>query len=447
MSDPQERAWYDSHRDAILKGDDELGGGFTEAASFRNVRLTSTEEILALIRRFSSAVPFNDDPHGFFSISRETFEHLAIEEEAAAGFDNTDCPDYPTFGSSDDPYDSVVKPFYNVWTGFSTKKSFSWKDKYRLADAPDRRVRRLMEKENKKIRDDAIREFNDAVRFLVTFVRKRDPRYNPHTQTEAERQKSMRDAAAAQAARSRAANHEKIASYEMPEWARPKDDPAAHQFSEDDEDSDSEIELLECVICNKTFKSDKQLEAHERSKKHIKAVQHLRREMRKEGADLEIDKSASFQHEQDSDQGTMKSTVEHAPVEAESNEAGGDIERGIDGFHESDDKEPPMQLNMARGGSDIQTDTDGDDYAPRSVIQERLMSDTAPVIRKHDSSEELAAAAAKISVSQDQAPRKIGRAKAKREKKAAASRSQAEQVSSIEQRLVARGQIFGELMD
>jgi DnaJ family protein A protein 5 len=288
LSDPQERAWYDSHRDAILKGagPDDLDN-FSE---FNNIKLTPTQDIIALIRRFNATVPFNDEPNGFFGIAAETFARLADEELAAGEYAPHDTPQYPPFGDSSDVYDPVVKQFYAGWTGFSTRKSFAWKDKYRLGEAPDRRVRRLMEKENKKLRDEAIREFNDAVRFLVTFVRKRDTRYLPNHQNSEERQAALRNAAAAQAARSRAANSEKIRDEPVATWAQPQNHgtDAGDHFSEVEEDS--EVEQIECVVCDKTFKSEKSFEAHERSKKHIKAVQQLRRRMRKEGTELELDK-------------------------------------------------------------------------------------------------------------------------------------------------------------
>ncbi|KAL7807717.1 hypothetical protein V8C44DRAFT_336903 [Trichoderma aethiopicum] len=290
LSDPQERAWYDSHRDSILSGQDDAHDA-SAPPTFHNVRLTTADDIMRLISRFNATVPYTDDANGFFSITRETFEHLAEEEEAAADYDGTECPDYPSFGSSDSEFDSTVKPFYSVWTGFSTRKSFMWQDKYRLSDAPDRRTRRWMEKENKKIRDDAIREFNDAVRFLVAFVKKRDPRYVPSNQSEADRHKSLRTAAAAQAARSRAANKEVHASYEVPEWVLPKED--GKEEDQPSESEESETEILECVVCNKQFKSEKQFESHERSKKHIKAVQDLRRQMKKEMANLDLEAETS----------------------------------------------------------------------------------------------------------------------------------------------------------
>ncbi|KAG5984856.1 hypothetical protein E4U55_002935 [Claviceps digitariae] len=281
LSDPQERAWYDSHRDAILAGNNDPTA---EPTSFRNIRLTSTDEILDLIRKFSHTKAFNDKPTGFFGMAREVFEHLAVEEEVAAEVVDGDCPRYPTFGFSDDDYDTVVKPFYASWSGFSTSKSFSWKEKYRLSDAPDRRVRRVMEKENKKCREDAIRQFNEAVRFFTTFVRRRDPRYIPNSQTPADRQISLRSAAASQASRSRAANQQKIGSYENPDWTQPQEDDAhGDDFSE--VETESEVEILKCVVCNKFFKSIQQFEVHERSKKHNKAVQQLRSKMKQESVD------------------------------------------------------------------------------------------------------------------------------------------------------------------
>lgn len=51
--------------------------------------------------------------------------------------------------------------------GFSTAKSFSWRDQWKYSDAPDRRVKRAMEKENKRARDAGRREFNDTVRVCL----------------------------------------------------------------------------------------------------------------------------------------------------------------------------------------------------------------------------------------------------------------------------------------
>ncbi|KAF9896181.1 DnaJ sub C member 21, partial [Lobosporangium transversale] len=163
LSDPQERAWYDSHRDAILRGDDKSDQ--TESAA----GTTAAD----LMKYFSTSAfkGFQDNNAGFFAVYRNIFNKLAEEEAEAAALNNNsnskETPHYPSFGSSttayDDNSDSDVKQFYNAWLTFSTQKSFSWCDKYRLSEAPDRRVRRAMEKENKKFRDAARKEFNDTV--------------------------------------------------------------------------------------------------------------------------------------------------------------------------------------------------------------------------------------------------------------------------------------------
>ncbi|KAG5951320.1 hypothetical protein E4U53_003344 [Claviceps sorghi] len=325
LSDPQERAWYDSHRDSILAGNDDPSA---EPTSFRNVRLTSTEEILDLTRKLGHTKAFNDRSTGFFGMAREAFEHLAMEEEIATDAVDVVCPQYPSFGCSADDYDTVVKPFYASWSGFSTRKPFSWKEKYRLSDAPDRRVRRFMEKENKKCREDAVRQFNEAVRFLTTFVRKRDPRYIPNSQTHADRQISLRSAAAFQAARSRNANQQKIGSYEDPEWTRPQED-ATREDDFSDVEVESDMEILKCVVCKKFFKSIQQFEGHERSKKHNKAVQQLRSQMKKESVDLGLSPDPP------PDPGYMETfilpLVEHNPIQSGSEDLNVDAMTRLEG--------------------------------------------------------------------------------------------------------------------
>jgi DnaJ homolog subfamily A member 5 len=438
LSDPQERAWYDSHRDAILNGDDGYGDDADgQATAFHNVRLTSTAEIMNLMRRFNATVPFDDEPTGFFGIARETFEHLAMEEQAAADFDGTDCPDYPTFGSSDDEFDPTVKLFYSSWAAFSSKKSFSWKDKYRLSDAPDRRVRRLMEKENKKLSDDALREFNDAVRFFVKFVRKRDPRYLPNSQTDAERQKSMRDAAAAQAARSRVANQEKMAAFELPEWAASREDGggAAEEegnFSESEEEE--EVEVLECVVCNKTFKSEKQLDVHEKSKKHIKAVRQLRHQMRKEGAELHLE---AEEEGGESHNPTVESDVEVAEEkDAKDIEPESDLEssRSQPG-KEQKPSGPPKQDEDDAAASETSHESD-DEYASRDAVVDRLAGSQKSVSDQtshalEDPEEELSDVLGRASLNDAAPEKKIGKAKAKRAKKAAAAADAASSTDTV----------------
>lgn len=177
LSDEQERAWYDAHERDILRGG--TGEAAGEDQYQGNMKVTTPEEITRMMGRFRSNVDYTDAPSGFFGFVRETFEQLAKEEEYAADYEYIHIPNYPSFGHKDDTYEGVVRDFYAAWDGFASVKSFAWLDVYRLSDAPDRYTRRLAEKENKKHRDDGRREFNDAVRTLVAFVRKRDPDTRP----------------------------------------------------------------------------------------------------------------------------------------------------------------------------------------------------------------------------------------------------------------------------
>ncbi|KAI0157030.1 DnaJ-domain-containing protein [Hypoxylon sp. FL1284] len=427
LSDPQERAWYDSHRDAILRGHDPAD---TEAApEYHDVRVTTADEIYNLIGRFNKSVPLDDSPNSFFTILQDTFDRIAQAEAAAADWDGLAPVEYPAFGSSKDD-DKVAKTFYSRWSNFSTRLSFAWKDKWRLSDAPDRRVRRLMEKENKKFREDGVREFNDAVRSLVAFVRKRDPRYVSNTQSEAERQKTLRDAAAAQAARSRAANQQKLNDpFAVPEWARSQGGEL-HEGEFSDTDEESEVEHIECVVCNKIFKSEKQYEAHEKSKKHIKAVQQLQRQMKKENSSLDLNDKVSqtpasempvIDDEQvDEDEGEEKEALAGAAA------AGTVSDIHTDGISQPevstirDNTEPTSSRTTT---VDSEDDSGDDDYASRDAIEERLVSEQQGKSNRLQSDEgsvdHLAGEVDDISLTKGEPAKKIGKAKAKREKKAA----------------------------
>ncbi|KAM7183412.1 hypothetical protein V8F20_012627 [Naviculisporaceae sp. PSN 640] len=423
LSDPQERAWYDSHRDAILGGDPDLSGGMPSDQS--GSQYTSATAIFTLMGRFNSSVPMTDSPAGFFGILNAFFDQLASEEVAACEWDGIPSLDYPPFGLAKDDYDSVAKPFYRIWSGFSTRKSFSWKDRYRLSDAPDRRVRRLMEKENKKFRDEAIREYNDAVLSLVAFVKKRDPRYVPNKQSEEERQKILRSSAAAQAARARAAQQEKLSDYTLPEWvqSRPEGEGYDDAFSMSEEES--EVEHIECVVCNKIFKSEKQFESHEKSKKHVKAVQEIRRQMRKENAEFDLQDSKPVPPTVASNAEDPEDTM--GEQEQEDQKGTREVNATKATEHVSGEKAPEESSEEQLDDSE-----EVDEYAPRSTVERRIVPEdgsqgpTEKDLTAADSvTEALEAGLESLSVDATTG-KKIGKAKLKREKKAARQAVEAE---------------------
>ena len=418
LSDPQERAWYDSHRDILLRGDKATGPGADEFSY--NIRMTSTEDVLKLMMKFNGRLDFSDAPSGFFGGLHDFFNQLAKEEDIACQWENEEPLDYPEFGHKDDDYHDLVRPFYAAWTGFATRKSYSWKDEYRLSEAPDRRIRRLMEKENKKIREEATQEYNEAVRSLIAFVRKRDPRVQNNQKFEAERRKALREVAAAQAARSRAARQAKLEDAgvdAIPEWAksRTKDEHEGGFSSE----SDVEEDEWDCVVCDKTFKSEAQFKAHEKSKKHVKLLKQLQKEMREEGADLDLENGrpaaepeAAAVDKKPSQE--LKSDEERGQVPTQSDSVYDTAQGHVEAEPSSNAKAPkPEETELSDASLD-------DDYAPRSDVEQRLAGEEEPLDKASVALEDLSLSGTPVtSDPEGSAQSKIGKAKQKRAKKAA----------------------------
>ncbi|CAH2354911.1 j protein Jjj1p [[Candida] railenensis] len=335
LSDPQERAWYDSHKSQILREDEigETSGGGTYDENFYDplVAGTMVEEIM---RYFNPTlyVKLDDSLAGIYSVVGRLFDKLASEEvshgktQSLDGFDKwlDDTPQanvvdpssllYPKFGSSKSDYANDVRKFYSAWSSFQTVKVFHWKDEYRYSQAPDRKTRRLMEKENKKLRDTAKREYNEAIRNFVTFIKKRDPRIKEGLkQYELEKKKKQQKELEEQVEAARVARLQQLAQNQsagaVQDWQKLSEKELKEledmlkeeyelksdsEFSDDDkyndEGSDIEDNLYECVVCNKFFKSEKQFEAHESSNKHRKILRKLKWEMKQEGIELGIDK-------------------------------------------------------------------------------------------------------------------------------------------------------------
>jgi DnaJ homolog subfamily A member 5 len=416
LSDPQERAWYDSHRDMLLRGE-QAGQATTEEFSY-NIRMTTADEVLKLMMKFNGRVEFTDSPSGFYGGLQDFFKKLAREEEIACQWEDVEQVEYPEFGHKDDAYEDVVRPFYASWNGFATRKSYSWKDVYRLSEAPDRRIRRLMEKENKRHREEAIQEFNDAVRSLIAFVRKCDPRYQENQKSEAERQRILRDAVAAQKARSRAARQarmEEMDATAVPDWAKSRPvDEYEGGFSSEEE---SEQHEFECVVCNKSFKSEAQYEAHEKSKKHIKLVKQLKKNMKDQDQALDLDESPD-QHEKTVEADDL---VAHAEADAYQEDAHAAHEE-LDGEAEATTNGHASSKLDSRSSM---TDEEDVDYAPRDEVVDRL---------NHDKPDDLPARlqasvledTPDTSGTEDSSQPKLGKAKLKRAKKAAQKASAGE---------------------
>lgn len=165
--------------------------------------------------------------------------------------------------------------FYNYWLGFVTLLNFCWVDQYDVMAGPNRKSRRLMEEENKKLRKKARREYNDTVRRLAEFVKKRDKRVidmQKKRNEEIDRKKEEERERKKELERQKA---ERARNYEEPGWTKVDMDDEEEEIIEETTKKGDGQELY-CVACGKKFKSEKQWKNHEQSKKHKEKVAELR---------------------------------------------------------------------------------------------------------------------------------------------------------------------------
>ncbi|KAI8843780.1 DnaJ domain-containing protein [Chytriomyces cf. hyalinus JEL632] len=410
LTDPHERSWYDSHRESILRGDDDPVQSASAPTSKSSISLS------ALMAFFSSSAysTFDDrNPANFFSVYSKLFDRLQKEEIDALNTDpdalvNTE-PNFHFefdelvhFGHSGSMY---PREFYNRFLTFQTNKSFRWHDRYRLGDAQDRAVRRAMDVQNQKLRSAARKEFSEIVRNLALFVQKRDPRYRAMLDQE----KIARQQKEAELKEKRRIEKEqvlkKVEVFEVADWAK------GPQVEYDDDEIDGDVELNEfyCAACSRLFKSDRQWRNHEVSKKHLKNVEILRRQLLEDDELLfnSNDQSAASIQSDDDDDETDGDAVEQdrqnssalaAAIEKELRELDLDLETPEDAtllqdelpisdFSEAEQDEPiaiPIRSEKSKkkkkdkkkktglaGFSDADDDLD----EPASIVEEEMDRD------------------------------------------------------------------------
>ena len=331
LSDPQERAWYDDHREDILYGAS-AGEQGNDDINF---------DTSSYISPFAYDTFKTNAERSFWNVYNTAFDEINRQEQIAFsrrrddGTKKEEFAPRPTFGG---PTTSVsdTKRFYNTWFAFTTKKTYSWVDEYDTREANGRRMRRAMDKENSKARSSAKKKFVDSVHSLIRFVSRRDPRvkaYHEKDRLEKERKEKQREriqikkkedrqAAMAQWKRERTLELEQQErddeqarregrvvdrGFSFADEERTKkeskdgkgkgngttnsDGTSDNGNNNDDNDGSAEciMEEFECPACNKRFKSSQQWENHQKSKKHKKNVELLKRELMAEDAELDGD--------------------------------------------------------------------------------------------------------------------------------------------------------------
>lgn len=211
LSDDRERAFYDAHRKRILSGG---GGGGPSGGGGGGVVSGKSEELVDVLALFSPSAwtGYDDTPRGFYSVFGKAFAALAAEERRFAD-DGVVLPSeaYPPFGGAT-ATSSAVLAFYRAWSTVASRMHFGWVEEYDPTDAPNRFVRRAIDKDNKAARARARRERTVELHALVDYVKRRDRRYITATaeakmraDEDAERARAAAAARAATVARERAA--------------------------------------------------------------------------------------------------------------------------------------------------------------------------------------------------------------------------------------------------
>ncbi|KAM0890775.1 hypothetical protein ACQ4PT_026858 [Festuca glaucescens] len=281
LSDPQERAHYDSHRSQIL---------FADHGSSRSGASASPVPDLFSFFSPSAFSGFSDSGRGFYKVYGDVFDKVYAQEVAYArrmGIPTDSIPRPPVIGNLDSYYTQVTA-FYNYWLGFGSVMDFGWAAEWDAARGESRRERRLMEEDNKKAMRKARREYNDVVRALAAFCKKRDKRVvDMALKKKAEEAKKKMEEMERKKADERK-KKERAMAYQDPEWARVDEDELVFE-EEDDEEMREKKEELYCVVCNKKFKSEKQWKNHEQSKKHKDKVAELRMAFKEEEEALKED--------------------------------------------------------------------------------------------------------------------------------------------------------------
>lgn len=273
LSDPRERAWYDSHRSQILFADPNSADTVPDSV------------IPNLFSFFSNTVysGYSDKGKGFYKVYSDVFNKIYANEinfatKLRLGSDSV--REAPAMGNLDCPY-AQVTAFYGHWLGFSTVMDFCWVDMYDAMAGPNRKSRRVMEEENKKLRKKAKREYNDTVRGLAEFVKKRDKRVIDMMVKRNLEMEKKREEDRERKKRLEKERLERAMAYEEPEWTRvveeDEEEVDEKAFEEVDEKrkKNEETELY-CALCGKKFKSEKQWKNHEQSKKHREKVAEFR---------------------------------------------------------------------------------------------------------------------------------------------------------------------------
>lgn len=199
------------------------------------------------------------------------------------------------------------------------------------------------------------------------FVRKRDPRYKAYIARQAQPpgQATPTPASGSQTPRKTAPKSTFVAQ----DWQKVAETSDATADLEWARAEGAEDEEWECIACNKTFRSEAAWNGHERSKKHLRAVEQLKRVMQDE--EHELDLGQSYDEPTDAD----------VKVHQRDDQVGQGTAGANATVHSSGDKDPP-EATPDRGTStatpkeeEENTTIEGKDLSSSPIGREQQRTD------------------------------------------------------------------------
>ena len=260
LSDPNERAWYDSHREAILRSGVHAAGG-------EDAR---PEDELNLMPFFTSAAfrGFGDEPGSFYAVYGDLFGQIDAHEQAAslaAGKDSF--TNAPPFGASDAPWETVRK-FYAHW-GLATLKTFGGRTstpRRKTASSPPDGGGEQKLRQQRRGNTTTPCDSSSSSASAISAAK------HQAEQAKLEKAKAAAAARKREAAKKAAAADEEAGG---PADGGPRD--AGRAEAAEAQRRRRRRSKTYFARCKKRFKSQKQWENHEQSKQHKAAVRSRRR--------------------------------------------------------------------------------------------------------------------------------------------------------------------------
>lgn len=126
------------------------------------------------------------------------------------------------------------------------------------------------------------------------------------------------------------------------------------EFENSKNDKEGEVLIYECFICNKTFKSEKQLKNHINTKLHKKNMEEIRKEMEEENITLGLDNLSDLEKFDSADESVKeKEDIDLQALQAELAE----IERKLaESSSEDESEDDNLNIEMDIEVEDVSSD-------------------------------------------------------------------------------------------